>query len=91
VLAAMRLCADTPCGGLAGCLHGGAQRIERRCAVRTASRVRRRAGCGVVVPVVIPAEARECLLAGAPCPGYGNPRLPDWNAVLCPLFNRPSF
>lgn len=41
--------------GWRGALHGGAQRIERRCAVRSASRVRGRVGSGFVP--IIPPEA----------------------------------
>lgn len=48
--------------GWRGALHGGAQRIERRCAVRSASRVRGRLGFGVVP--IIPPEARVCWVAG---------------------------
>lgn len=48
--------------GWRGALHGGAQRIERRCAVRSTSRFRGRVGSGVV-PIIQP-EARVCWLAG---------------------------
>ena len=77
--------------GWRGALHGGARRIERRGAVRSATRVRGRVSSGVV-PITSP-EARVYWLAGwlagAPCPGRCIPRLPQWNAALCALFNRP--
>lgn len=48
--------------GWRGALHGGARRIERRGAVRSATRVRGRVSSGVVP--IIPPEPRVCWLAG---------------------------
>lgn len=77
--------------GWRGALHGAARRIERRGAVRSATRVRGRVSAGVVP--ITPPEPRVCWLAGwlagTPCPGLRIPRLPQWNAALCALFNRP--